>query len=83
MSSGVKDTNYYINSLEKSISEKHITHYQYSDFQDLQQVGRGSYADVFRATQKNTNRFVALKSFNPNKITLKEVIDEVYINILK
>ena len=66
----------YIDWLEKSIKEEHITYYEYSDFENLQQIGSGSYGNVDRANWKN-NRLYALKSFNNNKITLREVVNEV------
>ncbi len=36
--------------------------------------------NVIRANWKNTNRLFALKSFNIDKITLKEVVNEVKIS---
>jgi hypothetical protein len=75
-SNGAKDANYYIDWLERSISEEHLTYYKYSDFEDFQRIGRGSYGDVFRANWKK-NRFYVLKSFNNDKIILKEIVNEV------
>ena len=75
-----KDSN-YIDWLENSISNEHIKYYEYSDFKNLQPIGCGSYGNVVRANWK-TNQFYALKSFNNDKITLKEVINEVHFLIL-
>ena len=73
----IEDTNYYIDWIEKSISEEHIKYYEYSDFINIQPIGKGSFGNVVRANWKNTGRIFALKSFNDDKITLKEIINEV------
>ena len=73
-----KDSNYYVDWLEKSISEGRIKCYEYLDFKNKQTIGSGSFGSVVRATWKDTGHFFALKSFfNPDKITFKEVIHEV------
>ena len=72
-----KDLNYYIDWLENSITEKHIKLYEYSDFENIQPIGSGSYGNVVRVNRKNTNRFFALKSFINNKQPLKELVKEV------
>ena len=75
--SKVKDSNYYIDWLENSISNEHIKYYEYSDFKNIQQIGNGSFGSVFCANWKNTHTILALKTFNNQKSTLKEVIKEV------
>jgi hypothetical protein len=72
----IEDSSFYIDWLEKSISEEHIAYFEYSDFKNFQHVGSGSYGNVVRANWKN-DRPHALKSFNNDKITLKEVVKEV------
>ena len=66
-----------INWLENSIAEGHIKYYEYSNFKNVQLIGKGSFGNVVRANWKTTDCFYALKSFNNNKITLKEVVNEV------
>ncbi len=73
--SDIKESSFYINWLEKSITDEYFNHYEYSDFKNLQSIGNGSFGNVMRANWKN--RFFALKSFNNDKITLKEVVNEV------
>ena len=73
----IKDLNYYINWLNNAITEEHIKYYEYSDFKNIQQIGRGAYGTVDRVNWKNSNRFLALKSFNNDEQTLKEVVKEV------
>ena len=74
-----KDANYYINWLEKSIEDEYLNHYEYSEFENLESIGSGSYGNVFRANLKDTDSLFALKTFNNDKITLKEVVNEVII----
>ena len=70
-----KQSEVYIDWLEKFIEDN--IHYEYSDFKNLQPIGSGSYGSVICANWKN-NQLYALKSFNHNKITLKEVVNEVF-----
>ena len=70
MSNNTKD-------LEKLISEGHIEYYEPLDFKNIQLIGNGSFGSVSRATWKNTNRYFALKSFNNDKQTLREIVKEV------
>ena len=73
----IKDLNYYIDWLNGSIEEGHIKYYEYSGFNNIQQLGSGSYGNVVKCNWKNSDRFFALKSFNNDKQTLKEVVKEV------
>ncbi len=73
----IKDLNFYINWLEKSIIDKCFNYYEYSDFKNIQSVGKGSFGNVVRANWKNIDYLFALKSFNNDKVTLKEVVNEV------
>src|SRR5687768_4319136 len=75
----IKESNFDINWLEKSIADEHVNYYEYSDFKNLQLIGNGFFGNVMRANWKNTNHFFALKSFNHDKITLKEVVNEVQL----
>ena len=75
----IKVLNYYIDWLNNSITEEHIKYYEYSDFTNIQPIGKGSYGNVVRVNWKNSNRLFALKSFNNDNQTLKEVIKEVII----
>ena len=72
----IKDSN--INWLETFIIKECIQRYEYSDFKNVQPLGKGSFGNVVRANWKTTNHFFALKSFSTNdEITLKEVVNEV------
>jgi hypothetical protein len=75
--SDIKDSNYYTDWLEKSITNEHINYYEYSDFKNIQNIGNGAFGSIARANWKNTNTIFALKSFNNQKSTLQEVVNEV------
>ena len=74
----IKDSNYYIDWLEKSITDGYLDYYDYSEFKDIQKLGSGAYGSVVRANWKDTDTILALKSFNKQTSTLyKEVVHEV------
>ena len=74
----LKKSNVYVVWLEKSIKEGYIIYFEYSDFKNIQLIGRGSFGKVFRANWKDTNTTLALKSFDDDcDSTLKEVVNEV------
>ena len=75
---GIREPSFYTDWLEKSITDDYFNHYEYSDFKNLQFLGKGSFGNVRRANWK-TNRLFALKSFNNDKVTLKEVVNEVRV----
>ena len=77
-----EDVNCYIDWLEKLIYEGHFNYYDYKEFKNIRPIGKGSFGSVVRADWKNTDVIFALKSFNTNKITLKEDVNEViYLRI--
>ncbi|RIA87250.1 kinase-like domain-containing protein [Glomus cerebriforme] len=72
-----KDANEYIDWLEKSIANEYFNYYEYSEFENLETIGKGSYGSVVRAKWKNAGFFV-IKIFNKNyETTLKEVVNEI------
>jgi serine/threonine protein kinase len=73
-----KPASYYIDWLENSINDEYYNHYKYSEFEILQSIGEGSFGNVMRANWKS-NHFFALKSFKNDKVTLKEVVNEVQV----
>ncbi|EXX63092.1 uncharacterized protein OCT59_028502 [Rhizophagus irregularis] len=77
----VEDLNYYVNWLERSIIEEHIELYKYSDFKNIQLIGSGAYGNVYRVNRKNSDHSLALKSFNYDKQTLKEVVKELKLHL--
>ena len=43
----------------------------------MRRIGNGASASVFRANWKDTDTILALKSFDDQQSTLKEIINEV------
>ena len=72
----IKESSFYIDWLEKCITDEYFNHYEYSEFKNLQYIGEGSFGKIMRANWKS-NHFFALKSFKNDKVTLKEVVNEV------
>ena len=68
----------YIDWLEQSIANEYLNSYEYSDFKNLQSIGNGACGgSVVRANWKSAGIFFALKTFNNDTMTLKEVVNEV------
>ena len=66
--------------IEEAISKKHIKYYEYEYFCNIKEIGYGSFGKVYRANWKNSDKYLALKSFfNFNYITIKEIVHEVTI----
>ncbi len=73
----IKESNDYIDWLEKSITDEYFNYYEYSNFKNIQLIGNGNFGKVSRANWKDTDAILALKSFDVYKLTLKDVINEV------
>ncbi|GES82575.1 kinase-like domain-containing protein [Rhizophagus clarus] len=69
-----------VNLLENLIIEERIKLYKYLDFKNIQPIGRGSFGNVVRVNWRTTDYFFALKSFNNDEITLKEVVNELKLH---
>ncbi|PKY55961.1 kinase-like protein [Rhizophagus irregularis] len=71
----LKASNIYIDWLEKSIDDEYINYFNYSEFKNLESLGSGACGNVVRANWKNG--LFALKTFDNNYITVKEVVNEI------
>ncbi|RGB31579.1 kinase-like domain-containing protein, partial [Rhizophagus diaphanus] len=65
--------------IKEAINKEHIKYYEYNEFSDFQEIGSGGFGKVYSANWKNLKCFALKSFFNPNKITLKEIIREVKI----
>ena len=73
-----KDSNEWISWIEEAISKKHIKYYEYEYFCNTKEIGYGSFGKVYRANWKNSDKYLALKSFfNLDDATEKKIIHEV------
>ena len=55
-----------------------VNRFKHSDFNNLKPIGNGAFGRVFRANYRDhTDAFYALKIFNNDETTLKEVVNEV------
>jgi hypothetical protein len=64
----------YVVWLENSISKGDINYYEYTNFENFQSTGRGSFGRIVRVKLKNSNSTLALKSF-----TNETIVNEVYL----
>ncbi|CAB4438287.1 unnamed protein product [Rhizophagus irregularis] len=70
-----RSTNYWV---EEAISKKIIKYYEYENFNNIEEIGIGNFGRVFRANCKNSQNYLALKSFfNFNKFTLEKIVCEL------
>ncbi|PKK72000.1 hypothetical protein RhiirC2_865283, partial [Rhizophagus irregularis] len=56
-------TNVWIDWIEEAIAKKHLKYYEFSQFKNIQEIGRGGFSIVFRANWKSSDRYFALKTF--------------------
>jgi hypothetical protein len=79
MSNDVDEKNYCGAWIEEAIAKKHIKYYEYEHFNNIQEIGSGGFAKVYRANWKNSNSYFALKSLD--KTSAKEIVNEVIMVI--
>ncbi|CAG8488993.1 8432_t:CDS:2, partial [Scutellospora calospora] len=73
-------TNPFEDLIQKCINEEHIKFYEYTRFKDVNLIGEGGYGKVYRATLKNNEITVALKSFKSNNVAINEVVNELKLH---
>ena len=74
----MSEMNEAINWIEEAISKKHIKHYEYKYFRNIQEIGIGGFGKIYRANWKNTKQYLVLKSlFNLDNVAAKELVREV------
>ena len=78
----IKETNAYVDQLEKSIADEYFNYYEYSNFKNTRPIGNGAFGRISRANWKDTDAIFALKSFNDHNLTLKMVVNEVLILVI-
>ena len=74
------NSNEWINWIDDAISRNLVKYYEYNHFYNIKEIGSGSFGKVYRANWKNSNKYLALKSFTSfNNVTAKEIVKEVII----
>ncbi|CAB4415529.1 unnamed protein product [Rhizophagus irregularis] len=73
-----KNTNEYINWIKEAISKEYFRFYEQEYFSNIQCIGIGGFGKVYRANWKNSEQYLALKSFfNLDNVTAKEIVHEL------
>ncbi|CAB5381438.1 unnamed protein product [Rhizophagus irregularis] len=73
-----ENTNEWISWIEEAIVKEYFKCYEYKHFSNIQEVGSGAFGKVYRANWKNSEQYIALKSFfNLNNVTVKEIVHEL------
>ncbi|GES87639.1 kinase-like domain-containing protein [Rhizophagus clarus] len=66
--------------IEDSISRKFIKYYEFKDFSNIQEIGFGDFAKVYRANWKNSHKRYAIKTFFMiNDVTIKSIVREIQL----
>ena len=72
------NANEWVNWIEEAINKEYFKFYEYKQFNNIEQIGAGSFGKVFRANWRNLEKYFALKSFfNLDNTTVKEIVREV------
>ncbi|CAB5358196.1 unnamed protein product [Rhizophagus irregularis] len=75
-----ENSNEWINWIDEAIAKEHLKFYEYNQFNNFQQIGVGGFGKVYRASWKNLEKHLALKSFfSLDNITVKEIVRELKI----
>ncbi|CAB4477922.1 unnamed protein product [Rhizophagus irregularis] len=73
-----KNANEWVNWIEESISKEYYRFYEFEHFSNIQIIGTGGFGKVYRASWKNSEQYLALKSFfNIDNVTAKEIVHEL------
>ncbi|GBC20375.2 kinase-like domain-containing protein [Rhizophagus irregularis DAOM 181602=DAOM 197198] len=76
--SDIHNSNNCVKRIEESILKKHIKHYEFKHFYNVEKIGNGNSGVIYRAKWKNSEQYMILKSFYnfDNDATVKEIIRE-------
>jgi len=75
-----ENSNEWTKWIDEAISKNYFKYYEFKHFNNIQEIGTGSFGKVYRANWKNSDEYFALKSFfNLNNATVKEIVNEVII----
>ncbi|GBC32854.2 kinase-like domain-containing protein [Rhizophagus irregularis DAOM 181602=DAOM 197198] len=73
-----ENTDEWVTWIEEAIVKGYFKSYEYKHFNNTQVIGSGAFGKVYRANWKNSDQFIALKSFfDLNNVTVKEIVHEL------
>ncbi|POG80928.1 hypothetical protein GLOIN_2v1511657, partial [Rhizophagus irregularis DAOM 181602=DAOM 197198] len=73
-----ENTNECIKWIEEAISKEYFRLYEHKYFSNVQRIGTGGFGKVYRVNWKNSDQYLALKSFsNVDDVIAKEIVHEV------
>jgi serine/threonine protein kinase len=73
-----KHKNGWVNWVEEAINKEYFKLYENNNFHNVQEIGSSTFGKVYRANWKNSEQYIALKSFsNINDVAVKEIAYEV------
>ncbi|RGB41403.1 kinase-like domain-containing protein [Rhizophagus diaphanus] len=73
-----ENTNECINWIEEAISKEYFRLYEHKYFSNVQRIGTGGFGKVYRVNWKNSDQYLALKSFsNVDNVIAKEIVHEL------
>ncbi|RGB42638.1 kinase-like domain-containing protein [Rhizophagus diaphanus] len=74
----MSEMNEWFKWIDEAIAKKHIKHYEYKYFKNIQEIGIGGFGKVYRAKWKNLPKYFALKSLlNIDEGAIKELVNEI------
>jgi hypothetical protein len=71
------ESNSCVNWIENAFTENYIKYYDYSNFNNIEEIDNNSIRKILRANWKETDTLLIVKS--SNKLTVKEIMNEVSI----
>jgi serine/threonine protein kinase len=71
--------------IEDAITKMHIKYFDHEQFRNIEEIGHGGFGKVYRASWKNSEQHIALKSLSKlpdlDVVVAKELVNEVIINV--
>ncbi|CAB4436908.1 unnamed protein product [Rhizophagus irregularis] len=73
-----ENSNECINWIKEAISKEYFRLYEHKYFSNVQRIGTGGFGKVYRVNWKNSDQYLALKSFsNVDDVIAKEIVHEL------
>ncbi|RGB36744.1 kinase-like domain-containing protein [Rhizophagus diaphanus] len=75
-----ENTDEWVTWIEEAIVKGYFKSYEYKHFNNFQIIGSGAFGKVYRANWKDSEQYIALKSFfDLNNVTVKEIVHELQL----